>query len=82
MQGVKLQSERQEVLAGFVEDETRLQSKATEQCYETMFEEMRELEAKKSKEALVLVQKHILLRCQSARERARMLQRLEGSRVI
>ena len=44
---------------------------------------MRELEEKKSKEALVLVQqKHILRRCQSERERARMLQRLGGSRAI
>ena len=54
MQEVKLLSERQEVLAGHVEDKSRLQSKATEKYYETIFEEMRELEEKKSKEALVL----------------------------
>ena len=60
-----------------------MQSKATEKYYETVFEELRELEEKKSKEALVLVQKkHILLRCQSERQRARMLQRLGGSRAV
>ena len=48
---------RQEVLAGLVEDKIRLQSRATEKYYETIFEEMKELEEKKSKEALVLVQK-------------------------
>ena len=36
MQEVKLLSERQEVLAGPVEDKIRLQSKATEKYYETM----------------------------------------------
>ena len=82
MREVKLLSERQEVLVGFVEDKSRLQRKAPEKYYETIFEEMRELEEKKSKEALVLVQKkHILSRCQSERERARTLQRLGGSRA-
>ena len=62
--GVKLLSEREEVVAGLVEDKSRLQSKATEEYSETIFEVMRELEEKKSKEALVLVQKkHILSRC-------------------
>ena len=45
MQEVKLSSERQEVLAGL------------EKYCETIFEEMRELDEKNSKEALVLVQK-------------------------
>ena len=82
MQEVRLLSERQEVLKGMVEDQTRLHSNATEKYYETIFEELRELEVKKSKEALLLAQKkHILLQCQSERERARMLQRLGGSRV-
>ena len=43
---------------GLVEDRSREQSKATEKYCETIFEEMRELEEKKSKEALVLVQKN------------------------
>ena len=83
MQEVELLSERQEVLAGLVEDKSRLQSKATEKYSETIFEEMKGVGREKSKEALALVQKkHILLRCQSERERARMLQRLGGSRAI
>ena len=40
-----------------MEDKIRLQSKATEKYYEQIFEEMRELEEKKSKEALLLVPK-------------------------
>ena len=47
-QEVKLLCERQEVLAGLVEDQSRLQSKATEKYDETIFEEMRELEEKRS----------------------------------
>ena len=82
MQEVKLFSERQEVLNVMVEDKTRLQSEATEKYYETVFEELGELEVKKSEEALLLVQKeHILIRDQSERDKARMLQRLGGSRA-
>ena len=83
LQEVKLLSERHEVLAGLVEDKIRLQSKATEKYYETIFEELRKLEEKKSKEALLLVQKrHILIRYQSERDKAGMLQRLGGSRAM
>ena len=57
MQEVKLSSERQEVLKGMVEDKIRLLCRATEKYYEQIFEEMKELEEKKSKEALLLVQK-------------------------
>ena len=39
MQEVKLPSERQEVLAGLVQDKSRWQSKATEKYSETVFEE-------------------------------------------
>ena len=61
-----------------MEDKNRLQSKATEKYYETIFEELRELE-EKAKEALLLVQKkHILIRYHSERDKARMLQRLGG----
>ena len=45
------------LLKGMVEDKVRLQSRATENYYEQIFEEMKELEEKKSKEALLLVQK-------------------------
>ena len=75
-QEVKLLSERQEVLAGLVEDKTRLQSKATEKYYETIFEELRELEVKKSKEALLLVTSFYDVIVKG--KRARMLQRLGG----
>ena len=75
MQEVELSSERQEALAGLVENMIGSQSKATAKYCETIFEELRELEEKRSKEALVLVQtKHISLRCQSEREKARILQ--------
>ena len=46
------------VLKGLVEDKIRLQSRATEAYYEQIFEEMKELEEKKSWEALLLVQKN------------------------
>ena len=52
MQEVKLWSERQEILNNTLEDKIRLQSRATENYHEQIFEEMKELEEKKSKEAL------------------------------
>ena len=54
-QEVKILSERQEVLKGMVEDKIRLQSRANEKYCERILEEMKELEEKKSKEALLLV---------------------------
>ena len=64
-----------------VEDKIRLQSRATEKYYEQFFEEMNELEEKKSTEALLLLQKkHILMRCQNEKEKARRLQRIGSSR--
>ena len=58
-----------------VEDKIRMQSRATEK-YEQIFEEMKELEVKKSEEALLLVQKkHTLMRYQNERDEARRLQR-------
>ena len=81
MQEVKLLSERQEILKGMVEDKLRLQSRATEKYYEQIFEEMKELEEKKSKEALLLVQKkRTLWRYQNERDEARRLQRSGNSR--
>ena len=82
MQEVKMLSERQEDLKGMVEDKIRLQSRATAKCYEQIFEEMKELEEKKSKEALLLVQKkHTLMRYHCERDKARMLQRSGSSRA-
>ena len=48
----ELPSEKQELLAGLVQDKRRLQSKAAEKYSETIFEETRELQENKSKEAL------------------------------
>ena len=56
VQEVKSVSERQEILKGMAEDKMRLQRRATEK-YDQIFEEMKELEEKKSEEALLLVQK-------------------------
>ena len=50
---MNLLSERQEVLTALVEDKIRLQSEATEQYYETIFEELRELEEKKVKGSII-----------------------------
>ena len=67
-----------------VEDKIRLQSRGTEKYYEQMFEEMKELEEKRSKVALILEQKkHMLMRYQNERDEARRLQRsgsLKGTR--
>ena len=69
MQEVKSSSERQEVLKGMVVDKIRLQSRATEKYYEHIFVEMKELEEKKSMEALLLVRKkHILMKYQNERD--------------
>ena len=66
---------------GMIEDRIRLQSRVTEKYYEQIFEEM-ELEEKKSKEALLLLQKkHILMRYQSERDKARRLHRSGSSGV-
>ena len=57
MQEVKLLSVRREKLKGMIEDRIRLQNRATEKYYEHIFEEMKEMEEKKSVEALPFVQK-------------------------
>ena len=81
MQEVKLLSERQEVLKGMVEDNIRLQSKATDKYDEQIFQEMKELDERKSKEALLHVQKkHILMLFQNETDKGRRLQRSGSSR--
>ena len=80
-QEVNYLSERQEISRGMVEDKIRMQSRATEKYCEQIFEEMKELEEKKSKEALTLVQKKDdLWRYQNERDEARRLQRSGSSR--
>ena len=69
MQEVKVSSGRQEILKGMIEDKIRWQSRATENITNSFFEEMKELEEKKSKEALLFVQeKHDLWRYQNERD--------------
>ena len=64
-----------------VESKIRWQSRATKKYHEQMFEEMKELEGKKSEEALLLLQKkYVLWRHQSERDEARRLQRSGSSR--
>ena len=78
MQEVKLLCERLEVLTGMVVSE-----KAPKKYQEKVFEEIKEFEEQRAKEALELVQKkHMLIKWEGERERAKMLQRLRGSRAI
>ena len=83
VQEVQLLSERQEVLVGMVVSKRDMQKEASKKCQEMIFEEIKELEEQRAKEALELVQKkHMLTKLEGERERARMLQRLGGSRAI
>ena len=67
-------SERQEIFRGMVKDKIRMQCRATEKCYEQIFEEMKELEEKKTEETLLLVQrKYDLWRYQNERDEARLI---------
>ena len=73
MQEVKLLSERQEVLTSMVVRKRDMQKKRPKSFKKRFFEEFKELEAK---EALELVQKkHMLIKWEVERERARLLQR-------
>ena len=76
MQEAELLSERQEVPAGLLEDKVRIQSKATERYYETILEELKVLEEEVKRSLGACAEKG------HERERARMLQRLGGSRAI
>ena len=65
------------------EDKLRLQNRATEKYFVQIFEEMKELEEKKSEEALLMVQKrHDLWRDQIERDEARRLQSSGNSRRV
>ena len=50
-------SERQEIFKSTMEDNLKLQSRATARYHDQIFEEITEQEEKKSEEALLLVQK-------------------------
>ena len=60
-----------------------MQKEAPQKCQEKVFEEFKELEEHRAKEALALFQKkHMLIKWGGEKERPRMLQRLGGSRAI
>ena len=60
-----------------------VQKEAPKKYQEKVFEEFKELEEQRAKEALVLVQrKRMLVKWEGERERANILQRLGGSRAI
>ena len=50
-------SERQEIFKSTMEDTLKLQSRANERYHDQIFEEIKEIEQKKTEEALRMVQK-------------------------
>ena len=75
-------SERQEVLADLLVSKKDMQKTAPKKYQEKVFEEFKEMEEHRAKEALALVQKkHKLIKCEGERRRARVMQRLEASRA-
>ena len=75
---VEYQCERQEVFKDLVVSQKDMQRTAPQDCQRQSYEELKESEEQRAKEALVLVQKkHKLIRMDGERERARTMQRLE-----
>ena len=69
-------SEKQVVLADPLVSEKDMQKETPEKYLEKIFEEFKEVEEPRAKEALALVQKkHMLIKCESERERVRNMQR-------
>ena len=57
-----------------------MQKEAPKKKQDKVFEEFKELEEQRTKEALELVQKkHVLIKCEGERERTSNLQRVGGS---
>ena len=74
MQAVELSNDRQEVLAGMVVSKRDLQKEAPKKYQKKVFEEFKELEESRAKEALELAQKkHMLVKWEGERERATIL---------
>ena len=75
--------EQQEVEADLMVSKRDMQKEAPEKSQEKIFEEFKVLEEQRAKEALALVQKkHMLIKYEGERERARTMRRLEESRGI
>ena len=68
MQEVKFLGDRQEILNGMIEDKIRLQSRATERHHDQIFEEIKELDEKKSEEAVLICAENGMIRDLETRE--------------
>ena len=67
-------SERQEIFESAMEDKLKLQSRANERFQDQIVDEIKEIEQKKTEEALQMVQKkHDLWKYQNERDEARRL---------
>ena len=76
-------SEKQEVLADLMVSKNGMHKTAPGKHQEKIFEEFMELEEPRAKKALALVQKkHMLIKCEGKRQRARATQRLDASSAI
>ena len=83
MQKIQVLSGRQEIFKCTMEDKLKLQSRAYERYHDQIFEEINEVEQKKSEEAPRTVQKkHDLWRYQDERDEARRLQSSGNSRRV
>ena len=75
--------ERREVLKYLVVSKKDMQRTAPEDSQSKNYEELKELEEQRAKEAFVLVQKkHKLIKWEGERERTRTMQRLEATRTM
>ena len=78
---VEYSSERQEVLTDLMESKMNMHKTAPEKYQEKIFEELKELEEQRAKEALAQ-RKHKLVKWEGEMERARTTPRLEASSAI
>ena len=75
--------ERQDVVTDLVVSKKDMQRTAPEDCQRKNYEELKELEEQRTKEALVLLQKkHKLIKWEGERERTRTMQILEVTRTM
>ena len=80
---VKHFNERQEVFAFLMEGKMNMQKVAPEDVQRQIFQEKKQLEEEKTKEALEIVQKkHKWMKWEAEKKRARTLQKLESSRAV
>ena len=76
-----LLGDRQAILNSMIEDKNQVAEQSNGKYHEQIFEEIKELEEKKSKEAMLFVQKrYTLWKYQNERDVARRLQRFGNTR--